>query len=364
MADCIIKVWKLVGCFAAGWVLMMIGAGVLQIVDFPELIGILCLIGGLALMPLPSVLMVWSGCGLGELFNTEYFIETTYADGHKTTEYDLGGTMISQIITLIIAFALGVIITPIRILIGVVAFLKAKKDLGIDSKDIPMTQNIWFPFVVALASFVGGIILSLTISSIAHAAYDLDQHTGDYTTEQMTTMVETWETQWANESYEYTLNGGYEAENNKCAIKVTKTGGTYVFTVSNTRKWDDTVEETGGYVDTTEGESPLPFGTYTYTVTGDTWTNADGLDDADKAMLKGCTMESIVDKIMAMNPILKNDETDDGKEGYDLIGYFKVDGEEGDVRLEVAKEGNKPCRLVGDGGSGIYGVGGFNIMFE
>ena len=170
MASCLLKIWKLVGCFAIGFLLMMLGVTFMNYAVDAFFLGILCGGVGVVLMPLPSVLLVWQGVGLRAIFNTEYFIVTKYADGHSTTTYDLGGTMVSKIITLAIAFALGFVITPIRIFLGIMAFKKAKKKLGIGK--LPLKEDILLPFITTVGAFVLGIALSVTITGIAEARHE------------------------------------------------------------------------------------------------------------------------------------------------------------------------------------------------
>ena len=56
MASCLLKIWKLVGCFAVGFLLMMLGVTFMNYAVDAFFLGILCGGVGVVLMPLPSVL--------------------------------------------------------------------------------------------------------------------------------------------------------------------------------------------------------------------------------------------------------------------------------------------------------------------
>ncbi len=358
MAACMIKIWKLVIPFAAGWFLIMLGTSLMHYTVDIFAPGFICLLLGLIAIPLPTVMMVWSGVGLREAFSTEYFIETTYSDGHKTVDYDMTGNLTNKILILALAFLLGYVLTPIRMVIGIFAFMKAKRQLNVGK--LQFKEDVWFPLAVAAGAFILSIVMNLIITGIADANYDKEQHTGDYTAEETETVVSGWKEAWKTLEFEYTLNGSYEEAGNICKIEIKKNGLDYTFTVGEAGSYDVL---TGDTAYSKEEDSPIPFGTYTFE--GGSWgSDAASLTDKQKELLESCKIEACLDKIMALDPILKNDNFMQ-KEGYDLIAYTETDGEEAEVHIEVFKDTGLPYRMFASGGySDIYGIVSHNIMFE
>ncbi len=352
MADCLIKIWKLVIPFSAGWFLMMLGVSLMNHAVDRFAIGFICLLAGLIIIPMPTVIMVWLGGGLREAFNTEFFIETTYSGGYKTTEYDTTANVSNKILVLALAFLLGYVLTPIRMVVGLYAFFKAKRQLGIGR--LPFMRDVWLPLIVAVAVFILSAVMAGVIINVANDAYEEEQHTGEYTAEQITAITNEWKTAWTTANLKYAMSH----EGNKCSIKVQKTGNRYTFTVSGLPNWDYNTGETA-YLP--ESESKIPFGTYTYE--GGTWADdAASLTQEQKTSLQQCTLDSILSAILALNPILKNDNFMQ-KDGYDLISYKDIDGEEADAHLEVYKDTKLPYRMIGNSAfTGILGVS--QIMFE
>ena len=352
MGECLLKVWKLVGCFVAGWIAMMIGMTLIDYRVDQFAIGIVFFIGGVALMPLPSVMLLWGGAGFRELFDTDYFIETTYADGRKTVQFDGSMTFASKIATLAVAFLAGFIITPIRIVIGVISFQKAKKELGIEK--LPIKEDVKFPFVVAILAFVAGCVLNLAVTNIAGAVLDKQMHTGDYTAEETLEIVEGWKNSMAEQSFSYRVNGSWLEEGNLCIIDVNYDRGVYAFTVSKANKGaSDRVF--------TEADSPLPFGVYLYE-DGEWSQNANSLSIDQKRLLKSCTLDAYFEAFTSRETILKNNLFM-GEEGYRLMVYYDWNGEEKCMFWEVYKNGNRPYRINGYEGLGeLYGSG--DIMFD
>lgn len=361
MAECLLKIWKLVGCFAIGFLLMMLGVTFMNYAVDAFFLGILCGGAGVLLMPLPSVLLIWQGAGLRAIFNTEYFIVTEYADGHSETTYDLGGTMVSKIITLAIAFALGFAITPIRILLGIITFKKAKKKLGIGK--LPWKEDILLPFIVTVGAFVLGIVLNATITGIAEAKHEKEKWESDYTVEEAAQMLTDIKESLQEQSFTYFINGGYFEEGNRCLIEVKYDRGRYAFTVKAGYYYE--YNGRAERVDWTEADSPIPFGEYVYE--NGVWAESAAVLSAEqKAIIESCTMEAYLAEFEKYEITVK-DTSLEGKAGYRL-SICRDEEEESSFEIykgDSAEETSfgAPYRLLLGIIDGLYG-GGCEIRFN
>ena len=97
------EIWKIVIFCCIGWLLITVGL---------KITPLLAVVGALVIS-VPSVISVRRH-GFKNIFNYDYVIETTYADGHKTYDVDLGGKLGLMVIQLFFTIFIGVILTPIR----------------------------------------------------------------------------------------------------------------------------------------------------------------------------------------------------------------------------------------------------------
>ena len=74
------EIWKIIIFCCVGWLFITIGL---------KITPLLALVGALVIS-IPSVICVRRH-GLKNVFNYDYVIVTTYRDGHKTYNHDLGG---------------------------------------------------------------------------------------------------------------------------------------------------------------------------------------------------------------------------------------------------------------------------------
>lgn len=364
MAGCLLKIWKLVGFFVGGWLLLMLGVAFMYHAVDAFFLGLLCAGAGLVLMPLPSVKLIWRGAGLRAMFNTEYFIETTYSDGRKTTSYDFGGTMVSKLITLAIAFALGFIMTPIRVLMGIMAFNKAKKKLGIGK--LPLKEDVLLPLIVTPCAFILGIVLCVSITSIAEAKYEKELRKSDYSASERAQMLTDLEEALLQQSFGYEINGCYMEEGNRCLVVVDYEAGRYEFTVK-AGYIIAYVEETNNIerVDLTQEDSSVPFGCYIYE-NGEWTDSADGLNAEQKALLESCMIEAYFAEFKKHDLVVK-DKSVAGEEGYSFSMCYDKDEETHWEIYKGSEEGawsfGGPYRLLLGIIDGIYGAGS-EIMFK
>ncbi len=140
------EIWKIIIFCCVGWLMITVG------IKFTPLIAIL----GALVISVPSVIAVRK-YGFKNIFNYDYQIVTTYADGHKTYDVDLGGKLGMMVIQLIGTIILGVIVTPIRYIAYCIQFNSGCKKL--DWKP-DFKEGILLPTAVGVGTFVLGLILA------------------------------------------------------------------------------------------------------------------------------------------------------------------------------------------------------------
>lgn len=140
------EIWKIVIFCCIGWLLITIGM---------KTNPLFALIGALV-VSLPSVISV-RRYGFKNIFNYEYQIVTTYKDGHKTYDADLGGKLDLLVIQLFLTIFIDVILTPIRYLLYCIKFNASCKKLNWKPE---FKLGILFPTAVGVAVFILGIILA------------------------------------------------------------------------------------------------------------------------------------------------------------------------------------------------------------
>lgn len=140
------EIWKIVIFCCIGWLFITVGL---------KITPLLAIVGALVIS-VPSVISVRRH-GFKNIFNYDYVIETTYADGHKTRDVDLGGKLGLMVIQLFLTIFVGVILTPIRYIAYCIKFNVNCKKLNWKPE---FKLGILFPTAVGAGVFVLGIVLA------------------------------------------------------------------------------------------------------------------------------------------------------------------------------------------------------------
>ena len=138
------EIWKIIVFCCVGWLLITIGLSITPL---------LAIVGALVIS-VPSVMSVRRH-GFKNIFNYDYVIETTYSDGHKTRDVDLGGKLGLMVIQLILTIFIGVVLTPIRYIAYCIKFNAGCKKLNWKPE---FKLGIMFPTAVGVGVFVLGFI--------------------------------------------------------------------------------------------------------------------------------------------------------------------------------------------------------------
>ena len=139
------EIWKIIIFCCVGWLLITIGLPITPL---------LALVGALVIS-VPSVMAVRRH-GFRNVFNYDYQIVTTYSDGHKTYDPDLGGKLGLLVLQIFFTIFIGIVLTPIRYIIYCFKFNAACKALQWKPE---FKLGILFPTVVGIGTFILGIIL-------------------------------------------------------------------------------------------------------------------------------------------------------------------------------------------------------------
>lgn len=140
------EIWKIVIFCCIGWLMITIG------VKTSPLFAVI----GALVIAIPSVICVRRH-GIKGVFNYDYVIVTTYRDGHKTVDYDLGGKLGMMVLQLFVTIFIGVVLTPIRYVLYCLKFNAGCKRLNFKPE---FKLGVLFPTVVGGGTFVLGIILA------------------------------------------------------------------------------------------------------------------------------------------------------------------------------------------------------------
>lgn len=140
------EIWKIVIFCCVGWLLITVG---LSITPFLAVAGAL-------VISVPSVICV-RRYGFKNIFNYDYQIVTTYRDGSKRYDADLGGKLGLMVVQLFLTIFIGVILTPIRYIAYSIQFNANCKKLNWKPE---FKQGILLPTVVGAGVFVLGLILA------------------------------------------------------------------------------------------------------------------------------------------------------------------------------------------------------------
>jgi len=139
------EIWKIILFCCVGWILVIIGFKTTPLLS----------LAGALVISVPSVIAV-RRYGFKNIFNYDYQIVTTYADGHKTYDPDLGGKLGMLVLQLFLTILIGVVVTPIRYIAYCIQFMANCKKLGWTPE---FKLGIWFPTAVGAGVFVLGLIL-------------------------------------------------------------------------------------------------------------------------------------------------------------------------------------------------------------
>ncbi len=140
------EIWKIIIFCCVGWLLITIGLKITPLLA----------IAGALVISVPSVISVRRH-GIKNVFNYDYVIETTYRDGHKTYDVDLGGKLGLMVIQLFLTVFVGVILTPLRYIAYCIKFSASCKKLNWKPE---FKQGILLPTAVGVGVFVLGLILA------------------------------------------------------------------------------------------------------------------------------------------------------------------------------------------------------------
>ena len=140
------EIWKIIIFCCVGWLLITVG---MKITPFLAILGAL-------VISVPSVVSVRRH-GIKNIFNYDYVIETTYRDGHKTYDVDLGGKLGLMVVQLFLTVFVGVILTPVRYIAYCIKFHLGCKKLNWKPE---FKLGILFPTAVGAGAFVLGLILA------------------------------------------------------------------------------------------------------------------------------------------------------------------------------------------------------------
>ncbi len=143
------EIWKIIIFCCIGWILVSIGMKTNPLIA----------LAGALVVSVPSVICVRRH-GFKNIFNYDYQIVTTYSDGHKTYDADLGGKLGMMVLQLFLTILIGVVVTPIRYIAYCIKFVANCKKLDYKPE---FKLGVLFPTVVGIATFVLGCILMAVI---------------------------------------------------------------------------------------------------------------------------------------------------------------------------------------------------------
>ncbi len=139
------EIWKIIIFCCVGWLLITVG---MKVTPFLALLGAL-------VISLPSVIAV-RRYGFKNIFNYDYQIVTTYSDGSKTYDPDLGGKLGMMVLQLFVTILVGVVLTPIRYISYCIKFQSNCKKLNWKPE---FKLGILLPTIVGVGVFILGFIL-------------------------------------------------------------------------------------------------------------------------------------------------------------------------------------------------------------
>ena len=145
LAKALKEIWKIVIFCCIGWLLITIGIKITPLLA----------VAGALVISVPSVICVRRH-GFKGIFNYDYVIVTTYRDGHKTYDYDLGGKLGMMVLQLFVTIFVGVVLTPIRYILYCLKFMTTCKKLNFKPE---FKLSVYLPTIVGVAVLVLGFVL-------------------------------------------------------------------------------------------------------------------------------------------------------------------------------------------------------------
>ena len=145
MSRALKEIWKIIIFCCIGWLLITVGLKITPLLA----------VAGALVISVPSVISVRRH-GIKNIFNYDYVIETTYRDGHKTRDVDLGGKLGLMVLQLFLTVFVGVVLTPIRYVAYCIKFKANSKKLNWKPE---FKLGVLFPTIVGAGVFVLGIVL-------------------------------------------------------------------------------------------------------------------------------------------------------------------------------------------------------------
>ena len=139
------EIWKIVICCCIGWLMITIGLSITPL---------LAVVGALVIA-IPTVICV-RRYGIKSIFNYDYVIVTTYRDGHKTYDHDLGGKLGLLFLQIILTIIIGVFVTPIRYIVYCLKYASGCKQLNFKPE---FKLGVLLPTIVGVSVLVIGFIL-------------------------------------------------------------------------------------------------------------------------------------------------------------------------------------------------------------
>ena len=139
------EIWKIIIFCCVGWLILSIGT---------KTSPIFAIIGALV-VSVPSVICV-RRYGFKNIFNYDYQIVTTYRDGSKRYDADLGGKLGMMVIQLFLTIFIGVVLTPIRYVVYCLRYNANCKKLDWKPE---FKFGVLLPTVVGIGVFILGIVL-------------------------------------------------------------------------------------------------------------------------------------------------------------------------------------------------------------
>ena len=140
------EIWKIIIFCCIGWLLITVGLKITPLLA----------VAGALVVSIPSVVCVRRH-GFKNIFNYDYQIVTTYKDGRKTYDVDLGGKLGLLVIQLFLTIFIGVVLTPIRYIAYCFKFHANCKKLNWKPE---FRYGVLLPTTVGVGVFVLGLILA------------------------------------------------------------------------------------------------------------------------------------------------------------------------------------------------------------
>jgi hypothetical protein len=120
-------------------------------------------IGVVLIAGAPSIWAVYKH-GFFESFNVEVITETIFSDNTKTSEIDVASIFLFKFLYILLTVIAGVIITPIRIVVGLLGLKNKMEMANFDQREIKKAVTI--TFLTCASSFIGGIVIAAILFNV------------------------------------------------------------------------------------------------------------------------------------------------------------------------------------------------------